>query len=82
MSDVLMVGCDLHDKTLDKAIQELAHGACYESAVQEQTQEAGAGVLTSVAFLSELGDVTRFRNRRQFAAFLGLAPSCFESGLA
>ena len=66
--------------TLDKAIQELAHEARYESAVKEQTQEAGVGVLTSVAFLSELGDVTRFRNRRQIAAYLGLAPSCFESG--
>ncbi len=66
--------------TLDKAIPELAHEARYESAEREQTQEAGVGVLTSVAFLSELGDVTRFRNRRQIAAYWGLAHSCFESG--
>jgi len=31
-------------------------------------------------FLTELGDLERFRNRRQLAAYLGLAPSAFESG--
>lgn len=65
---------------LDEAVRELARTQRYESAVREQTQENGVGVLTSLVFLSELGDATRFDNRRQVAAYLGLAPSCFESG--
>jgi hypothetical protein len=33
-----------------------------------------------MVFLTELGDLGRFANRRQLAAYLGLAPSAFESG--
>jgi len=33
-----------------------------------------------MVFLTELGDLARFANRRQLAAYLGLAPSSFESG--
>jgi transposase len=65
---------------LDEPVRELAQSERYESAVREQTQEDGVGMLTSLVFLSELGDVTRFDNRRQVGAYLGLAPSCFESG--
>jgi hypothetical protein len=42
----------------------------------------GVGVLTAMVFLSEIGDVTRFKNRRQIAAYLGLAPTAHESGQA
>jgi transposase len=40
----------------------------------------GVGVLTAIVFLTELGDLSRFANRRQIAAYLGLAPSSHESG--
>jgi hypothetical protein len=33
-----------------------------------------------MVFLTELGDVARFANRRELAAYLGLAPSAYESG--
>ena len=33
-----------------------------------------------MVFLTELGDLNRFSNRRQLAAYLGLAPASFESG--
>jgi len=36
--------------------------------------------LTAIVFLTELGDLSRFANRRQIAAYLGLAPSSNESG--
>lgn len=42
----------------------------------------GVGLLTALVFLTELGDVTRFRNRGQLGSYLGLAPSSFESGKA
>ena len=33
-----------------------------------------------MVFLTEIGDLHRFANRRQLAAYLGLAPSAHESG--
>jgi len=33
-----------------------------------------------MVFLTELGDLARFANRRQLAAYLGLAPAAYESG--
>jgi transposase len=33
-----------------------------------------------MVFLTEIGDLNRFANRRQLAAYLGLAPAAFESG--
>ena len=40
----------------------------------------GVGTLTAMVFLTELGDMARFANRRQLGAYLGLVPSAFESG--
>jgi transposase len=33
-----------------------------------------------MVFLTEIGDMRRFSNRRQVGSFLGLAPTCRESG--
>jgi transposase len=38
--------------------------------------------LTAMCFLTEMGDLTRFHNRRQVAAYLGLCPASFETGEA
>lgn len=40
----------------------------------------GFDVLTSIAFIAEVGDITRFRKANQVAAFLGLAPRVYSSG--
>jgi transposase len=40
------------------------------------------GVLTAMVFVTELGDLRRFANRRQVGSFLGLVPSSAESGQA
>jgi transposase len=40
----------------------------------------GVGTLTAMVFLTEMGDLSRFSNRRQVGAYLGLAPSSAESG--
>lgn len=39
----------------------------------------GFEVLTSIAFLAEVGDITRFRKADQVAAFLGLVPRVYSS---
>lgn len=40
----------------------------------------GFDILTSIAFLAEVGDIQRFRKADQVAAFLGLVPRVYSSG--
>lgn len=67
-------------KSLDKAIRELAKSERYAERFRKLQLLPGVGVLTAMVFLTELGDLDRFANRRQLAAYLGLVPSSFESG--
>lgn len=67
---------------LDRAGQTLCKTPRYERRVKALMALAGVGWLTAVVFLTEMGELGRFKNRRQIAAFLGLAPSAFESGEA
>ena len=69
-------------KRLDAAIAVLAADSRYAAAVAELCKLAGVGVLVSMVFLTEMGDLHRFANRRQLAAFLGVVPSSNESGEA
>jgi len=67
---------------LDAHVIELAMADRYHDAFYELIAIKGVGNLTAMLFLTEIGDLTRFKNRRQIAAFLGLAPSTYESGQA
>lgn len=67
---------------LDDDVNGLAGMPRYAAAVEEMTSLCGVGLLTALVFLTELGDLGRFANRRQLAAYLGLAPRSFESGNA
>ena len=40
----------------------------------------GIGLIVTMCILTEVGDVKRFRNEKQFAAYLGLIPTCHSSG--
>ena len=40
----------------------------------------GFGQTTGMAFLSEICDITRFRNAEQLAAYIGMIPMCHSSG--
>ncbi|HIA52132.1 MAG TPA: IS110 family transposase [Candidatus Melainabacteria bacterium] len=40
----------------------------------------GFDVLMSIAFIAEVGDITRFKKAKQVAAFLGLVPRVYSSG--
>jgi transposase len=68
------------EERLDQCVAALADTPRYRDAVQELAKLSGVGLLTALVFLTEMGDLRRFANRRQVAAYLGLAPSCFESG--
>jgi len=65
---------------LDDQIKALAHTPRYEHQVTALIQLAGIGWLTALVFLTEMGDLRRFKNRRQVGSFVGLVPGAFESG--
>lgn len=65
---------------LDQAIRELSRSARYAAAAEALQQLNGVGLLTTMVFLTEMGDLNRFSNRRQVAAYLGLVPSSDETG--
>jgi transposase len=77
---------DLHQELcrqkqrLDKAILRLAKTERYARAFRKLKLQPGVGTLTAMTFLTELGDLARFANRRQLAAYLGLVPTARESG--
>lgn len=65
---------------MDLALERLAATDRWRAAVMELRKLKGVGLLTALTFLTELGDMNRFRNRRQLGSDLGLAPSSHESG--
>jgi len=64
----------------DAAIEALAQTERYARAVAKLTAPRGLSLMTAMVFLTELGDPTRFANRRKLAAYLGLVPSKHDSG--
>ncbi len=68
------------EERLDERVAALACSPRYEARVRAVTKLCGVGMLTAIVFLTELGDLSRFANRRQIAAYLGLVPSINESG--
>jgi transposase len=65
---------------LEEALGELACAPRYAAAIGELLKLQGVGPLTALVFLTEMGDLRRFRNRRQIGAYLGLVPRSYESG--
>ena len=65
---------------LEKHIRALARTPRYDHAHKALREITGVGLLTAMTFLTDMGDLTRFSNRRQVAAYLGLCPSSHESG--
>jgi transposase len=66
---------------LDKQLMELSQSERYSHKLQQLVKEfKGVGLLTALVFLTELGHLGRFHNRRQLGGFWGLTPSSNESG--
>jgi transposase len=51
-----------------------------EAACALQKEIRGVGLLTAMVYLTEMGDLSRFKNRRQVGAFLGYVPRSNETG--
>lgn len=71
---------DAELECLDQELENLVTAPRYAAPVAELLKLRGVGVLTALVFLTEVGDLNRFKNRRQISAYLGLAPSSHESG--
>lgn len=65
---------------LDKAIRNLSQESRYKRPHAELRKLPGVGLLVAMTFLTEMGDLTRFANRREVGAYLGLCPASYESG--
>lgn len=65
-------------RELDKSIETIACEKYPET--EYLTQIAGVGTLTSLTFVLTVGDPTRFRRRRDIAAYFGLVPKRDQSG--
>lgn len=65
---------------LERHLRHLAKTERYRYAYQALSEMVGVGLVTAMTFLTEMGDLTRFSNRRQVAAYLGLCPASYESG--
>lgn len=66
--------------SLQEEVERLSREERYRKPVETMTELDGVGILTAMTFLVELGDVRRFRNRRQLSSYLGLVPASYESG--
>ena len=67
-------------KKVDKVIRKIMNTERYAAAASALMAIPGVGMKTAMTFLTELGDMSRFSNRRQLGAYLGIVPSTFESG--
>jgi len=65
---------------VDRELAALAGRSDYRPQVAALTALKGVGVLTALVYLTELGDLSRFPNRRALASYLGLTPRSYESG--
>ena len=65
---------------LDAQVRALSEGPRYAARVAAMRRTKGVGILTAMVYLTEMGDLGRFANRRQVGAYLGLVPSSYETG--
>lgn len=67
-------------ESLDGAIERLADQPRYRAQACALDAMVGVGVLGAMVFLTEMGDLRRFPNRRDVGSYFGLAPSSHETG--
>ena len=63
-----------------RKVRKLSNSQEYGSDMKLLLQIPGVGMITGIAFLTQLEDVERFPNTNSLAGYLGLVPSCNSSG--
>ena len=67
-------------KYIEKEVKAIADKPKFKKVYEKLMEVPGVGVRTAMTFLTEIGDVTRFNNRREIGSYMGLTPSTNESG--
>lgn len=67
-------------QTLGARIEEISRTAAYAEPVSHLRGFRGVDTLSAMVMITELGDVTRFKDPRSLMAYLGLVPSVHVSG--
>jgi transposase len=67
-------------ESLEGAIERLADQPRYRAQADALDAMVGVGVFGAMVFLTEMGDLRRFPNRRDVGAYFGLAPRSHETG--
>jgi transposase len=68
------------EKHLADDIRRLSQLERYTESCAVLQAETGVGLLTAMVFLTEIGDMLRFRNRREVGCYIGLTPASYDSG--
>jgi transposase len=69
-------------RRVEEEMVALSEAERYAKPVAALVELCGVGLLTAMVFLTELGELSRFRNRRALGSYLGLTPRSWESGEA
>ena len=67
-------------KEVDREIKALSKADRYRRIIDALVQEYGVGILTAMVITAELGEFSRFNNRQQVGAYVGLVPSQHDTG--
>ncbi len=81
--NLLLMQVELFRKSLLEAtrqIRMLSKSERYAEIYNNMLSVPGIGMLTGMCLLTEIDDITRFRNEKQFASYLGLIPISHSSG--
>ena len=63
-----------------RELRKLSQTNRYKHRYELLTTIPGIGTIVGMSILTEIYDVTRFHNENEFAAYLGLIPTCHSSG--
>lgn len=81
--DLLIAQVEAIRKTLLMAtrnVRELSRSERYRHGCELLTSIPGVGVNVAMTLLTEIGDINRFHNEKEFASYLGLVPTSHSSG--
>jgi transposase len=65
---------------ISRRIRKLAQSDRYKPAYDRLVDIPGIGFVVAMTILTEIGDISRFRNTDQFRSYLGLVPTAHDSG--
>ncbi|KAA6301778.1 MAG: hypothetical protein EZS26_002087 [Candidatus Ordinivivax streblomastigis] len=65
---------------ITRKIRTLSRNNTYAKNMEVLCSIPGIGFHTAISFLTEMGDISRFSNEKEFASFIGIVPTCHSSG--